>query len=334
MNNLEFDAWLSGARRAAEADVGSELEALAETAGLGFDCLIDGQTIDATQGHLEFDNLLEGARNALDANIADEIATFDPSGGTRLPEGFESTTRAADAASINAQGSALASNAAPVSPMVAAATKIGSAGWWAWASGAAASMVFVGFVVASGAGSESSSKPSSGSVVEPSLAPAPQAQFKGEPTEHQQPPTAIPQGPAVIDREKPMQRALEPRMKPKAATSPTRRRPTRRNSARGQRDAGPGAKLARLDARAQALWRAGRVEAARKTYSRIVRLDPSGAYGELAIGDLLQLSRQHGWSHQVQPSFRVYLQRSPKGRFAGAVRGALCDARPAGAGCP
>ncbi len=105
--------------------------------------------------------------------------------------------------------------------------------------------------------------------------------------------------------------------------APTRPPSSRQPTAAGA-DTAPSldARLAALDAEAQAAWRRGEHEAARAAFEEIVRRGGRRAIVETAYGELLTLARQDG--EDERPLWRAYLKRFPRGRHADDARGGLC----------
>jgi hypothetical protein len=83
-------------------------------------------------------------------------------------------------------------------------------------------------------------------------------------------------------------------------------------------------RAAELDRRAQALWAAGDLEGAAALFTKITELGGSGAYLDLAYGDLFTLARQRGDETAQLELWAAYLERLPKGRFADDARAGLC----------
>lgn len=81
--------------------------------------------------------------------------------------------------------------------------------------------------------------------------------------------------------------------------------------------------LALLDARAQALWRAGDLDGAERLFAEIVRRGGRGRWAELAYAELFSLTQRHG-ADKLDDLWRDYLVRFPKGRYAEDARAGLC----------
>jgi hypothetical protein len=81
--------------------------------------------------------------------------------------------------------------------------------------------------------------------------------------------------------------------------------------------------LAELDARAQALWRAGDVDGAEQLFAEIVRRGGRGRWAELAYGELFSLARGQS-AERREKLWRDYLASFPKGRYAEDARAGLC----------
>ena len=87
--------------------------------------------------------------------------------------------------------------------------------------------------------------------------------------------------------------------------------------------------LDELEARAQALWRAGDLDGAEKLLREVIRRSRRGVRVELAYGDLFAIARQRGGASAQVAIWREYLRRSPDGRFADDVQAGLCRHAPA-----
>ncbi|MEE9384305.1 MAG: hypothetical protein V3V08_12940 [Nannocystaceae bacterium] len=83
-------------------------------------------------------------------------------------------------------------------------------------------------------------------------------------------------------------------------------------------------RLRDLDAKAQALWREGELEAAERSFRRVIKLAGRGAIADLAYGDLFTLARQRGAPGDESKLWRQYIRRFPHGRFSDDVRAGLC----------
>lgn len=85
-----------------------------------------------------------------------------------------------------------------------------------------------------------------------------------------------------------------------------------------------GPTLAELDARAQALLKAGDLGGARSALEDLVRRGGTSSYAELAFGDLFTIAhRQHRTTEQTS-LWRRYLARFPDGRYADDASAGLC----------
>lgn len=81
--------------------------------------------------------------------------------------------------------------------------------------------------------------------------------------------------------------------------------------------------LAELDARAQALWRAGDLDGAEQLFREIVRRGGHGRWAQLAYGELFSLAQRHP-AEQREALWRDYLATFPDGRYAEDARAGLC----------
>lgn len=88
------------------------------------------------------------------------------------------------------------------------------------------------------------------------------------------------------------------------------------------------AKLARLDAEAQDLWRKRDLAGAEKKFRTIVRLGGRSEYAQQAYGELFAIAHQtHGPAEQ-EKLWRAYLRRFPRGRYADSASAGLCRGEP------
>jgi hypothetical protein len=83
-------------------------------------------------------------------------------------------------------------------------------------------------------------------------------------------------------------------------------------------------RLSRLDADAQALWRAGDRAGAELKLREIVRIGGRSRRAELAFGDLFTLSYQLRGASSRAALWRRYLSRFPRGDYADDARAGLC----------
>jgi hypothetical protein len=81
--------------------------------------------------------------------------------------------------------------------------------------------------------------------------------------------------------------------------------------------------LAELDARAQALWRAGDLDGAEQLFRELVRRGKRGRWAQLAYGELFSLAQRHP-AEQREALWRDYLATFPNGRYAEDARAGLC----------
>lgn len=86
-------------------------------------------------------------------------------------------------------------------------------------------------------------------------------------------------------------------------------------------------RLARLDAQAQALWRAGDRQGAARKLEELVRIGGRSHRAELAFGDLFTLSYQLSGAGSRTKLWRRYLERFPRGKYADDARAGLCRQR-------
>jgi hypothetical protein len=89
--------------------------------------------------------------------------------------------------------------------------------------------------------------------------------------------------------------------------------------------------LRRLDHSARALWSAGKLRAAERTFRKLIELGARHRLVELAVGDLFTLTRRLHGEHAQPRLWREYLARFPRGRFADDARAGLCTRARAGA---
>ncbi len=90
------------------------------------------------------------------------------------------------------------------------------------------------------------------------------------------------------------------------------------------------ARLAALDRKARAAWRAGELRRAERLFRRLVAEGGRHPRVEIALGELFLLADQRGASPaRRQATFRRYLARFPRGRFASDARAGLCRLAPA-----
>jgi hypothetical protein len=89
--------------------------------------------------------------------------------------------------------------------------------------------------------------------------------------------------------------------------------------------------LERWDQQAQAAWRAGRKDEARRLFLAIVRADRRGAFAQAAYGDLFLLARDSGSSAEQRKLWQQYLKSFRRGRFADDARAGLCRTAQSGA---
>ncbi|MEM6295763.1 MAG: hypothetical protein AAGA54_31110 [Myxococcota bacterium] len=111
--------------------------------------------------------------------------------------------------------------------------------------------------------------------------------------------------------------AVEPA--PPVRTPRKRRAPPTSAPSRAER-------LERLDADANAAWKAGKLDEATRLFKQITTLDRRGSWAESAYGDLFTLARQQRRS--AVPLWTAYLKRFPSGRFADDARAGLCRRAP------
>ena len=110
---------------------------------------------------------------------------------------------------------------------------------------------------------------------------------------------------------------LDGHTEPPAPVPPRKRK-------RSERDSD---ELAELDARAQALWRAGDLDGAEQLFREIVRRGGQGRWAQLAYGELFSLAQRHP-GEQREALWRDYLATFPKGRYAEDARAGLCRRAP------
>lgn len=98
---------------------------------------------------------------------------------------------------------------------------------------------------------------------------------------------------------------------------------------RAKRGAAPSTteSLEALDARAQALWRAGDLAGAENLFREILRRGGNTRFAELAYGDLFAIVDQRGSTPSRTRLWKNYLRRFPRGRFADDARAGLCRQR-------
>lgn len=87
-------------------------------------------------------------------------------------------------------------------------------------------------------------------------------------------------------------------------------------------------RLRRLDDRARADWRAGRIDRARRGFETIVRLGGRRPVVESAYGDLFAITRKQGGN--PTQLWGAYLKRFPRGRYAEDALAGLCRRSDAG----
>lgn len=86
------------------------------------------------------------------------------------------------------------------------------------------------------------------------------------------------------------------------------------------------ARLAELDERARAAWRAGSLSKAEALFRKIIKMGGKHRLAELAYGDLFALTAQR--HRPLAPVWRGYLRRFPRGRYAEDARAGLCRLGP------
>ncbi|MCB9565858.1 MAG: hypothetical protein H6710_01300 [Myxococcales bacterium] len=91
-----------------------------------------------------------------------------------------------------------------------------------------------------------------------------------------------------------------------------------------RRASDPAAALRRLEAEAEARWRAGDLAGAESRLRRIIRSADDPQRADLAYGDLFTVTRQlHGRAREAAV-WEEYLRRFPRGRYADDARAGLC----------
>ena len=83
-------------------------------------------------------------------------------------------------------------------------------------------------------------------------------------------------------------------------------------------------RLKALADQAQAHWRAGRRDEARRLFERVVAEGGRSRAAEMAYADLFTLASQAGDTATQRKRWRAYLRRFPRGRFADDARAGLC----------
>lgn len=128
----------------------------------------------------------------------------------------------------------------------------------------------------------------------------------------------------------PQQAIVEPEQEPVPEQEPEDAMPEpepageRARAETKSREATLDARLARLDAEAQTLWRKRDLPGAEKRFRKIVRIGGRTEYAQLAYGELFAIARQiHGTDEQAK-LWRAYLRRFPRGRYADPARAGLC----------
>ena len=85
-------------------------------------------------------------------------------------------------------------------------------------------------------------------------------------------------------------------------------------------------RIAALDARAQAKWKAGDRGGAARDFRKIVKIGGRRKAVELAYAELFALARQQG--DDLSRLWRAYLRTFPKGRYAAEASAGLCRKAP------
>lgn len=128
---------------------------------------------------------------------------------------------------------------------------------------------------------------------------------------------AVPPRPRMLPREVVEHEAVvipEEVAEPEATAPPSRRRRAPSKTDR----------LKALADQAQEHWRAGRRDDARRLFERIVREGGRHRAVQMAYADLFTLDSQAGDRSAQRTSWRGYLRRFPRGRFADDARAGLC----------